>query len=47
MLSMNRKHFLECKHKHIMKSGVPPDKVGVLNCLFPIEFHGSTSIIDF
>ena len=22
--------FLECKHNHMMKSGAPPDKVGVL-----------------
>ena len=22
--------FLDCKHKHIMKSGAPPDKFGVL-----------------
>ena len=25
---MNRTSFLECKHKHMMKSGAPPDKVG-------------------
>ena len=33
--------FLECNHKHMMKSGTPPDKVGVLHCLLPIEFYGS------
>ena len=33
--------FLDGKHKHIMKSGDPPDKV--LYCLLPIEFHGFTS----
>ena len=37
--------FLECKHKHMTKSGVPPDKV--LHRLPPIEFHGLTSRIDF
>ena len=39
--------FLDCKHKHMMKSGAPPDKVVVLPRLFPIEFHGFTNIIDF
>ena len=38
--------FLECKQKHMMKSGAPPDKVGVLHRLLPIEFHGFTSSID-
>ena len=28
-----------------MKSGAPPDKVRVLHCLLPIEFHGFTSRI--
>ena len=32
--------FLDCKHKHIMKSGAPPDKIGVLHRLLLIEFHG-------
>ena len=32
--------FLDCKHKYMMNSGAPPDKVGVLCCLLPIEFHG-------
>ena len=31
----------------MMKSGAPPDKVRVLHCLLPIEFHGFTSRIDF
>ena len=35
--------FLDCKHKHMMKSGAPPDKVGVLHCPLPIEFHDFTS----
>ena len=26
--------FLDCKHKHMMKSGAPPDKVGVLYHMF-------------
>ena len=34
--------FLYCKHKHMMKSGAPPDKFGVLYRLLPIEFHGVT-----
>ena len=38
--------FLDCKHKHMMKSGAPPDKFGVLHCLLPIEFHGFTSRIN-
>ena len=33
--------FLDCKHKHMMTSGAPPDKVGVLYRLLPIEFHCS------
>ena len=41
------KSFLDCKHKHMMESGPPPDKVAVLYRLFPIEFHGFTSRIDF
>ena len=39
--------LLDCKHKHMIKSGAPPYKVGVLHCLLPIEFHGFTSRIDF
>ena len=37
--------FLDCKQKHMIKSGAPPDKVGVLYRLLPIEFHGFTSSI--
>ena len=40
-------YFLNCKHKHMVKSGAPSDKVRVLYWLFPIEFHGITSMIDF
>ena len=36
---------LDCKHKHMMKSGAPPDKVGVLHSLEPIELHGFTNRI--
>ena len=39
--------FLDCKHKHMMKSGAPHDKFLVLHCLFPIEFHDFPSKIDF
>ena len=39
--------FLDCKHKHMMKSGAPSDKVGALYRLLPVEFHGFTSRIDF
>ena len=39
--------FLDCKHKHMMKSGSPPDKFGVLPRLLPTEFHGFSSRIDF
>ena len=35
------------KHKHMIKSGAPPDKVGVLSRLLSIDFHGFTSRIDF
>ena len=38
--------FLDCKHKHMMKSGAPPDKFGVLSHLVPIEFCGLRSRID-
>ena len=36
--------FLDCKHKHMMKCGAPPDSQCTL-CL-PIEFHGFTSRIN-
>ena len=39
--------FLDCKHKHMMKSGSPPDKFGVLHHLLPLESQGFTSRIDF
>ena len=39
--------FLDCKHKHMRKCGAPSEKFGVLPGLFPIEFHGFTSRIDF
>ena len=39
--------FLDCKHKHMMKSGAPPDKVGVLYRMSHIELYGFTSRIDF
>ena len=46
---INEQHtsFLECNHKHMVKSGAPPDKVGVLHRLLTVEFHGFTSRIDF
>ena len=39
---INEQHtsFLECKHKHMMTSGAPPDKFGVQ------EFPGFTSRIN-
>ena len=39
--------FLECKHRHMMKSGAPLDEVGDMYHMLPIEFHGFTSRIDF
>ena len=33
ILSEKDTSFLDCKHKHMMKSGAPPDKVGVLYCM--------------
>ena len=39
--------FLDGKHKHMIKSRAPPDKVRVLLRLLPIEFLGFTSRIDF
>ena len=35
-------YFLDCKHKHMMKRGAPPDKVVWL----PIDFQGFTSRIN-
>ena len=28
--------FVDCKHKHMMKSGAPPDKFGVLYRMFTL-----------
>ena len=39
--------FLDCNHKHMMKSGAPPDKVGALHHLKLVEFHGFSRRIDF
>ena len=39
--------FLDCKQKHMLKRGAPPDKVRVLYRLLPIECSGFTSSIDF
>ena len=39
--------FLDCKNKHMMKSGAKPDKVRVVCCMLPVEFHGLTSSSDF
>ena len=33
--------FLDCKHKHMMKGGAPPDKFESCTIWLPIEFHGS------
>ena len=46
MISMNTT-FLDCKHKHTMKSGPPPDKVRVLYRLLPTKliFNGYHSLI--
>ena len=38
--------FLDCKHKHMMKSGAPPDKFESCNVHLPIEFQGFTSRIN-
>ena len=37
----------DSKHKHMTKNEAPPNKVGVLYYLLPIEFQGFTSRIDF
>ena len=39
--------FLDCKYKHMMKSGAPRYKVGVLHLVLHIKYHGFTSRIDF
>ena len=38
--------FLDCKHKHMMKSGAPPDKFGVLYCMFTYKIPWFQSRID-
>ena len=38
--------FLDCKHKHMTKSGAPPNKVGVLYRLLLVELHSFTSRIN-
>ena len=35
--------FLDCKHKHMIKSGAPHDKIGVL---YRMDFLGFTSRIN-
>ena len=37
--------YFDCKHKHMMQIGAPSDRV--LYRIFPIDFHGFTSRIDF
>ena len=37
-------HSLDCKHKHMMKSGAPHDNFGILSAT---EFHGFNIRIDF
>ena len=31
--------LFDCKQKHMMNNGAPPDELGVLHRLLPIEFH--------
>ena len=39
--------FLDCKHKHMMKCGDPPDQFLSQRTVFlPIEFHGFTIRIN-
>ena len=38
--------FLDCKHKHMMKSGAPPKNSETCTVWLPIEFHGFTSRIN-
>ena len=38
--------FLDCKHKHMMKSGAPPDNSEFCTVYLPKEFHGFTSRIN-
>ena len=46
--------FLDCKHKHMIKCGAPPDKFGILYRMIPVRipwFHkqnfGSWSYLNF
>ena len=36
----------DCKHKHMLQNGAPPDKFGVLNSLLHTEFHDFNSRIN-
>ena len=36
----------DCKYKHMLEKGAPPDKFGVLYDLLHIEFHGFDSNIN-
>ena len=36
----------DCKHKHVLEDGAPPDKFGVLYRLLHTEFNGCNSRID-
>ena len=39
MTDINGKHHsFDCKHKHMMKEGAPPDNFGILHCLLSKEF---------
>ena len=38
--------FLDYKHKHMVKSGAPPDDLESCTIWLPIEFHGFTSRIN-
>ena len=44
-ISEKNTSFCDCKHKHMMKNGAPPEEFRVLHRLLPIEFHGFTSRI--
>ena len=35
----------DCKHKHMLENGAPPDKFGALYRLLHIEIHGFNSRI--
>ena len=44
--------FVDCKHKHMMKSGAPPDKFEALYCMFSyripwLSLFGSWSYLNF